>query len=87
MIVLLVEFNQLIVLQISDIFWFTSWIELILRLLEKIFIDSLQESFVGVAHGSLHFVVDYAFVGQARFDVIWIFKLKSVAFLAEVIVV
>ena len=62
MVVLLVEINQLLVLKVCDMLGLTTRIELVLTLLEEVLAEFVHKSIIGVAHGTLHFVVDDSLV-------------------------
>ena len=47
----------------------------------------MYERIIWIAHGALHFVIDNAFVSEARSMVIRAGELEAMTFLAEVIVV
>ena len=47
----------------------------------------MHESIVWVAHGSLHLIIDDAFVNQTGRGVIWVLELKAVALLSKIIIV
>ena len=65
MVVLLVEVNKLLILQVSDELWLASRVKPVLRLLEKVLVQSMHECVVRVAHGTFHFVVDDTLIAEA----------------------
>ena len=81
------EVDELLVLKISDELRLATRIESILRIFEEVLVQTLHESFIRVAHGAFHLIIDNTFVGEARSGVIWILKLQTVTLLSEVIVV
>ena len=86
-IIFLLEIHKLLILKVSDVLWLTSGIELVLTLLEQVFIDSMHESIIWVAHSSLHLVVNNALVHQATVRVLGILELEPMTFLSKVVIV
>jgi hypothetical protein len=86
-IVLAVEIKEFLVLKVGNGFWISAGVEFILALFEQILVDVLQKRVFRVAHSTFHFIVDDAFHLQFGVGIIPFFKLKSVSFLSEVIVV
>ena len=65
MVVLLMEVDELLVLEVGDVFGLTSRVELVLTLLEQVLVELVHKSVIRVAHCALHLVVDNALVSQS----------------------
>lgn len=87
MVIFSVKIEELLVFKVGDSFWFSTRIKLVLALFEKVLINILKEGVFGVAHCTLHFVVDDALHLQLGICVVPLLELKTVAFLSEVVVV
>ena len=59
------EVDELLVLEVGDIFGLTSRVELVLTLLEQVFVELVHEGVIRVTHCALHLIVDNALVSQS----------------------
>lgn len=86
-IVLFVESNKLIIGEVSDVFGVTAGVEFVLTLGKQVLIDLVHEGIIRIRHRAFHLVVDDSLILEATAWVIGSFKLDSVTFLSEVVVV
>lgn len=75
MIVFLVEFQQLLILEVGDGFRVPTRVELVLTVFEQVGVDILNKSIFRVAHCSFHLVVDHSFDLKGSFWVVPLLEL------------
>lgn len=83
-VVLLVEFFDLLVAESGDVFGVASRVEFILTVFEERFIESVDKFLLRPTHGSFHLVVDHTLVLELRFRIGGFFEFETPAFLKEV---
>ena len=70
MVVLLVKSDKIFILEVSDCLRVPARVKSILRLLEEVLIDVLDERFFRVTHRAFHLVEDHTFELKRTFGIV-----------------